>query len=160
MCKHGALFPITTEDFVDKNGKWGPKRLYGMMNGQNLAILVNIQCNNNCKILTNSGDIKNIIWYVISYITKKQAKNHSILALMAKTYVFHTDNLWHLETKTFKNAQREMIFWVMQTINHQQELAVVMVISYLMGWGDVYCSCHYTPLFQLSIFRELIRFLS
>ena len=73
------------------------------------------------------------MWYVTSYATKKQAKSHNILALMAKTYTYHEERLQGMDTDSLQDAQRKMIFQVMQTINQHQELVVVMVISYLMG---------------------------
>jgi len=31
-----------------------------------------------------------------------------------------------------------MLFRLVNTVNHEQELAAPMVMSYLMGWGDTY----------------------
>ena len=75
-----------------------------MMNGWNLAISVNVRCNNDCKILTNGGDIKNIIWYVTSYMTKKQAKSHSLSVLMVKSYAFKTDYLRNIDTNSLQDT--------------------------------------------------------
>ena len=38
-------------------------------------------------------------------------------------------------------------FWCFQTINHESKYSGPQVISYLMGWGDVYRSHHYMPLY-------------
>lgn len=154
VCKRGAPFSTAEEDFVQENRKWGPKRLYGMMNSWNPAISVNIRCNNDCKILTNGGDTKNLTWYVTSYASKKQGKSHNMSALMAKGHAYHTEWMTYLDS--LEDAQRKMLFCVLQMVNHQQEISAAMVTSYLMGWGDVYHSHHYTPLFWSSIARELL----
>ena len=45
---------------------------------------------------------------------------------------------------------------LMNALLKEQELAAVMVIAYLMGWGDIFKSHHYTPLFRSTFVRHLI----
>ena len=87
-----------------------------MMNSWNPAISVNIRCNNDCKILTNGGDTKNLTWYVTSYASKKQGKSHNMSALMAKGHTYHTERTTYLDS--LEDAQRKMLFRVLQTVNH------------------------------------------
>ncbi|OCH89790.1 hypothetical protein OBBRIDRAFT_813030 [Obba rivulosa] len=79
-----------------------------------ISILLNARCNNDGKLLTNGADTKNCTYYITKYALKKQLKHFNISAVMAKRYAYH----------------RLLLFCL--------ELAAPMVISYLMGWGDVY----------------------
>jgi len=78
----------------------------------------------------------NITYYITSYQTKKQGRNYNISAVLAKGYAYHVKQTTYLES--LRNQHRLLLFWLMQTINREQELAVPMVMSYLMGWGDTY----------------------
>ena len=72
---------------------------------------------------------------------------------MAKGYAFQgqhskkADTLW--------DEQQLLIFHLVHTINWEQELATPMVMSYLMGWNDIYWSHHYTPIFW-SLFTSTL----
>jgi hypothetical protein len=55
-------------------GKWGLKHLYGFINGWIPSILVNVQCNNDGKFLTNGGDTKNITFMSLS-IQRRSKEN-------------------------------------------------------------------------------------
>ena len=44
-------------------------------------------------------------------------------------------------------AHSQQVIRVMQAVLCKQEIAAPLVISYLMGWGDVYRSHHYTPVY-------------
>jgi len=154
-CKRKAPFQCATNDFVDEIGKWGPKRLYEYLNGWIPAVLINVRCNNDGKLLTNGEDTKNITFYVTSYTAKKQQKHHNLSAVMAKGYAFHVDHSDYLES--LRDRQRLLLFRLVHTINREQELAGPMVISYLMSWGDTYCSHLYTPIYWSSFVGGLLR---
>jgi len=117
--------------------------------------LIHCQYNNDVKLISNGHETCNIGEYVFSYTGEKQGKNHNMSALMAKGYAFHgqhcdtTESLW--------DEQHLLIFHMVHTVNHEQELATPMVMSYLMGWGDIYHSHHYTPIFWSSFTGALLR---
>lgn len=137
-CKRKAPFECALDDFVTESGKWGPKHLYSFVNGWVPGILVNVQCNNDGKLLTNGGDTKNITFYVTCYAAKKQGKHFNLSAILADGFAFHLD---HPNPEYFDNIrdnQRLLLFRLVHTINREQELAAPMVMSYLMGWGDVF----------------------
>ncbi|GJF00155.1 helitron helicase-like domain-containing protein [Phanerochaete sordida] len=83
VCKRKAPFELAQDAFVTEAGKWGPKRLFGLVNGWCPHILVNARCNNDAKLLTNGRDTKNITFYVTSYAAKKQGRNYNMSAVMA-----------------------------------------------------------------------------
>ena len=84
---------------------------------------------------------------------KKQGKNHNISVLIAKGYAFHGQ--CHDTMDSLQDEQQLLIFRLVHTRNCEQVLATPMVMSYLMGWGDIYCSHHYTPIFW-SLFTGAI----
>jgi hypothetical protein len=145
-CKRRAPFQCSADAFVDENGSWCPKRLYAYMNGWNPSVLINARCNNDLKILTNGGDARNITFYVTSYATKKQAKTHSLSAIMAKGYNYHLNHPNRDYLDHIRDNQRLLFFQLVHAISREQELSGPLVISYLMGWGDVQRSHTYSPI--------------
>ena len=153
VCKRRAPFQKSETDFVDEEGNWGPKRLHGYMNGWAPAITVNLRCNNDIKLLTNTRDTMNITYYITSYQTKKQGCNFNMSAIMTRGYAFHCKRP---NVDSLRDQQRLLLFRLVHAINREQELAAPMVISYLMGWGDTYRSHHYSPIYWGSFVAELL----
>ncbi|KAL1668375.1 hypothetical protein GGF50DRAFT_46626 [Schizophyllum commune] len=147
-CKRGAPFDSNKDDFVLSDGRWGPKRLYAFMNAWNPSIALTLKCNNDIKLLTNGAETKNITFYCTSYAGKKQQKTHSLSAVMAKGYAYHQSTSTYMDSMRDRN--RLLLSRLVQTINREQELSAPMVMSYLMGWGDVYRSHHYTTIYWTS----------
>lgn len=159
-CKRKAPFELSNVDEIDENGRWRQKRLYGYVNGYVPGILVNGRCNNDGKLLTNGADTKNITMYTTLYMAKKQGKNYNVSAVMAKGYAYHLDHLQDTGSTyvdDIRDAQRLLIFRLVHAINREQELSAPMVISYLMGWGDTYCSHHYSPVYWSSFISALLK---
>ena len=156
-CKRRAPFQLAEDDFVTETGLCGPKRLYGYINAWCPAILLNARCNNDIKFLTNGGDTKNITFYVTSYAAKKQGKNHNMSAIMAQGFAYHLDHPKPEYVDDLKDQHRLLLFRLVHTINREQELAAPMVMSYLMGWGDVFRSHIYTPIYWTSVAAALYK---
>ena len=154
ICKRRAPFEKSLVDFVDDQGNWGPKRLHGFMNGWNPALTINLRCNNDIKLLTNTRDTMNITYYITSYQTKKQGRNFNMSAVLTKGFAFHCQRPY---VDTLRDQQRLLLFRLVHAINREQELAAPMVMSYLMGWGDTYCSHHYSPIYWASFVAQLLR---
>ncbi len=154
-CKRKAPFACAEDDFVDEAGNWGSKRLFPYMNGWIPGVSVNARCNNDGKLLTNGGETKSCSFYMTGYAAKKQNKTHNISALFAKGYAFHINHSAHLDN--IRDYQRLLIFRLVNTINREQELAAPMVISYLMGWGDVYRSHVYVAIYWSSFVSALLK---
>ena len=157
VCKRHAPFKLADEDFVTETGLCGPKRLYGFVNAWCPTILLNTHCNNNIKFLTNGGDTKNITFYVTSYAAKKQGKNHNMSAIMAQGFAYHLDHPNPAYVNNLRDQQQLLLFRLVNTINREQELTTPMVMSYLMGWGDVFRSHTYTPIYWSSVVGTLYK---
>ena len=154
VCKRRAPFQISISDFVDEEGNWGAKRLHGFMNAWQPALTINLRCNNDIKLLTNTRDTMNITYYITSYQTKKQGQNFNMSAVLTKGYAYHCQRPY---IDSLRDQQRLLLFRLVHCINREQELAAPMVISYLMGWGDTYQSHHYSPIYWASFVGQLLQ---
>ncbi|KAM6491259.1 hypothetical protein JOM56_013498, partial [Amanita muscaria] len=157
VCKRKAPFECANADYVLESGKWGPKRLYAFMNGWVPAILVNARCNNDGKLLTNGGDTKKITFYVTSYAAKKQGKHFNMSAVLADGFAFHLNHPRSAYLEDIRDNQRLLLFRLVHSINREQELSAPMVMSYLMGWGDVYRSHTYSAIYWSSFVAALFK---
>ncbi len=156
-CKRRAPFEFAEEDYVKEDGRWAPKRLYRYMNGWIPDVLVAGRCNNDGKLLTNGADTKNITFYVSSYAAKKQGKIHNLSALLADGFAYDESHRRPEYLHDLREQQRLLLFRLMNSINREQELAAPMVVSYLMGWGDLKTSHTYSPLYWSSFMANLFR---
>jgi hypothetical protein len=145
------------DDFVTEAGEWGQKCLFGLINGWIPGILVNARCNNDGKFLTNGGKTKNITFYVTYYMAKKQGKNHNLLAILAQGFAYHIGHQNSGYMDDIRDSHCLLVFHLVHAINQEQELAAPMVISYLMGWGDVFQSHHYSPIYWSSFVGTLFK---
>ena len=103
--------------------------------------------------------MKNITMYVGGYLAKAQGKNFNMSAIMAKGYAYHLHHLQNVDveyTDHIQHEQRLLLFCLINSVNHKQELAAPMVISYLMEWGDCFCSHHYSPIYYTSFIYVLL----
>jgi hypothetical protein len=159
-CKRKAPFELSNVDEIDENGCWRQKRLYAYVNGYIPGVLVNVRCNNDGKLLTNGRDTMNVTMYTMLYALKKQGRNYNSSAIMAKGYAYHLDQLQHSDQTYLdglRDVQRLLLFRLVHAMNREQELAGPMVISYLMGWGDIYWSHHYSPIYCASFIAVLVK---
>ena len=150
-----STFPISEEDFIREDGSWGPKCLYKFMNTWVPALTVNVRCNNNIKLLSNSHETMNVTFYITSYQTKKQGRNFNMSAVLAKGFAYHLKRTSYNES--LRDQQCLLLFHLVNTINLKQELAAPMVMLYLMGWGDKYRSHQYTPIYWSSFVSQLLQ---
>ena len=155
VCKRRAPFEISADDFITETGLCGPKRLYGYINAWVPSILINARCNNDGKFLTSGAETKNITFYVTSYAAKKQGKTYNLSAVMADGYAYHLNHPKPEYVDSIRDQQRLLLFRLVHSINREQELAAPMVILYLMGWGDVYRSHTYSPIYWSSFVSTL-----
>ncbi|KAH7926341.1 hypothetical protein BV22DRAFT_1009279 [Leucogyrophana mollusca] len=154
-CKRRAPWELSDSEYVDEFGKWKPKRTYGFINNYCPAISTTLCCNNDMKLITNGRDTKDTAWYTTDYQTKKQNKNNNVSAVMAQSLAYHGEHSNHSQTLLDRN--RLLLFRCQHSINREMELSGPQVVSYLMGWGDTFCSHHYVPLYWSSVKAELLR---
>jgi len=138
VCKQRAPFETANKDFINENGRWGMKRLYEFINAWVPGITINARCNNDAKLLTNSRETINILFYVTAYSTKKQGRSYNLSAIMTKGFAYHAKQTTYVED--IRDQQRKLLFRLVHAVNREQELSAPMVISYLMGWKDCYHS--------------------
>ncbi len=92
ICKRNAPFPLAVDNWIDKFGKWGLKRMYSYFNNWCPTILQSIRANHDIKLLTNGVETMDIAWYITHYVMKKQNNSSNTSALLAKTLAFHHTN--------------------------------------------------------------------
>ena len=71
-------------------------------------------------------------------LQKKQGKNHNMSAIMAQGFAYHLDHPKLAYIDDLRDQHWLLLFCLVHTINREQELAALMVMSYLMGWGDIF----------------------
>lgn len=144
---------------MDEDGNCRIQRTFEYVNPWVSHFAVNLRCNNDMKFLTNGSDTRNLTFYASMYQTKKQGKNYNTSAVMTKGYEFHISQLGRSSNQihNLRNKQWLLIFRIVHAMNREQELAGPMVVSYLMGWGDVIHSHHYTNIYWSTFTRTLHR---
>ena len=153
VCKRKAPFSLANDDWIESDGRWGPKRTYGYFNNWCPAILQCLRANHDIKIITNGIETKDIAWYITHYIAKKQRESSNTSALLAKTLAFHRDT----EKRNFDllETNKKLVQRCANTLSREQELSAPEVTSYLMGWGDRYISHHFTTIPWFSVISLL-----
>ena len=143
---------------VDDKGNCQIQQTYEYVNAWAPHFAINLRCNNDIKFLMNGSDTRNLTFYASMYQTKKQGKNYNMSAVMTKGYEYHTNQLGRSGTQIhdLRNNQRLLIFQIVHTMNREQELAGPMVVAYLMGWGDVIHSHHYSNVYWSTFTRTLL----
>lgn len=154
-CKRRAPWELSETDGIDEGGAWRPKRTFEYLNNWNPDLLVFGRCNNDAKLLTNGEDTKDIAWYTSKYAAKDQSPTHNMSALLARGMAFHQSKSQHMDDMRDKN--RLMILRCFQAVNRDMEFSAPQVISYLMGWGDLFTSHRYRPLYWSSVSGALRR---
>ncbi|KAH0825765.1 hypothetical protein J3R83DRAFT_8925 [Lanmaoa asiatica] len=119
-----------------------------------LALSINLHCNNDCKLIRWVRHQKPVI--LCSFIISNQKAGEKL------QYFCSDGDGHHLKRSSNANyveglcdQQRLLLFRLVHAINQQQELAAPMVMSYIMGWGDVVRSHHYSPIYWSSFVRIL-----
>ena len=94
------------------------------------------------------------MWYSTGYQTKKkQGKSYNVSALMTKTLLYHQKNSAYLGDVCKQNWL--LVFQCFNMLNRQAEQSGPQVISYLMGWGDIFCSHQYVPVYWSALKHAL-----
>lgn len=153
-CKRKAPWQLAPETHVEADGSWGPKRSYGYVNPWNPVIATHLRCNHDLKILTNGTESCKLTFYCTCYASKKLKRSYNVSALIAKRYAF--DQSRDAESEGLQNAGRKMLIRCLETIRKEQEIAAPLVMSFLMGWGDVYCSHRFETVYWTSFVTLLL----
>ena len=149
ICKRRAPFALANDDWIESDGRWGPKQSYGYFNNWCPAILQCLRANHDIKLITNGIETKDIAWYITHYIAKKQRESSNTSALLVRTFAYHRNT----EKRNFDlvAANKKLIQQCANTLSQEQELSAPEVTSYIMGWGDCYISHHFTTIPWFSV---------
>ena len=153
VCKRRAPFPLANDDWLDADGRWGPKRTYGYFNNWCPVILQCLRANHDVKLITNGTETKDIAWYITHYVAKKQRASSNTSALLAKTFAFHRAS--EKRNSNLIATNKKLVQCCANTLTREQELSAPEVVSYLKGWGDRYISHHFETIPWFSVLSLL-----
>lgn len=154
VCKRRAPFAIAREAWVDENGNWGPKRLCDMLNTWNPGIMHCIAANHDIKMISSGKDTATITYYITNYATKKQERSSNTSALLAKAIAF--SKTADRKQNDLNVINRKLITRCANSLNCYREFSAPEVMTYIMGWGDVYESHHYVSIFWDDAMKSLL----
>jgi hypothetical protein len=153
VCKRRAPWPLEMDTSIEPNGKLHLTRRYGFLNGYCPGLLVGCRCNIDTKFNTNGEETKDAVWYCTGYASKDPEKSYNQSALLAKGFMFHQTHLKEFES--LQDQNRLLVYRCFNALNQQIELSGPQVISYLMGWGDVFCSHKYAVVYWTHMANAL-----
>lgn len=152
-CKRRAPWRVAPDDWVDENGNWGPKRIIPFLNNWNPTVLRTLRSNHDVKLIMSGGETALLTYYIANYATKKQQKSSNVSALLAKALAFvrKTEKL----QPDLKELNRKMMEKCANALNRDREFSGPEIMTYLMGWPDVYESHHYVTIYWEAAERAL-----
>ncbi|KZO92296.1 hypothetical protein CALVIDRAFT_487772 [Calocera viscosa TUFC12733] len=154
-CKRRAPFTLSNKTRVNESGDWCITRYHPFLNGWNPCIARAMRCNHDLKLLTNGEDTKDLAFYIANYAAKKQGRSYNMMGLLPSKLLYHFQDNAHIGD--IRNRNRLMLYRCFNVLNREQEKSASQCVMYLMGWGDVWQSHGYVPLYWNSVMGELYR---
>jgi hypothetical protein len=148
-CKCRAPFEVSTRDYVDEDGRWGPKRTYRYINNWCPPIMQCTRCNQDIKLITNGAETTDISFYITLYVAKRQSKSSNSSALLVKKLAFHKKRERY--NSDICRLNKRLLQRCANTLSCEQEFSAPEVISYLMAWGDRYISHYFVTIYWLAV---------
>jgi Helitron helicase-like domain at N-terminus len=148
-CKRRAPFDLSSRDYVDEDGSWGPKRTYKFINSWCPPIMQCMRSNQDIKLITSGAETINISFYISLYVAKQQANSSNASALLAKKLAFHKARERYNSDITKLN--KHLLQKCVNTLTREQEFSGLEVVSYLMGWGDRFISHYFITIYWSSV---------
>jgi hypothetical protein len=152
-CKRRVPWPLERETTVEPNGTIHLACQYGFLNGYNPGLLVGCRCNIDTKFNSNGEETKDGVWYCTGYALKDPERSYNQSALLAKGFLFHQK--YQKEVSSLCDQNQLLVYRCFNSLNQQNELSGPQVISYLMGWGDVFRSHRYVPVYWAQLAQIL-----
>jgi hypothetical protein len=155
QCKRRAPFEVSSRDYIDCNGEWGPKRTYAYINSWCPPIMQCIRANQDIKLITSGSETIDISFYISLYVAKRQANSSNASALLAKKLAFH-----HRRERYNSDVSRlnkRLLERCANTLTREQEFSGPEVVSYLMGWGDRFISHKFVTIYWSSVVSAIKR---
>jgi hypothetical protein len=153
ICKRRAPFPIAPFDWVESDGKWGPKRLCAFLNNWNPPLMITTRANHDTKLIMSGVDTNVLTWYITNYAAKKQYRSSNVSALLAKRVAYHS--VEERRRNDMLEANKRLIQRCANTLARDREFSGPEIMSYLMGWGDRFESHHYVAIYTDGIVASL-----
>jgi hypothetical protein len=153
VCKRNAPFPLSENDWVDEDGRWGSTRKYGYVNAWCPPLLQTVRANQDIKLITNGGETKDIAWYISKYVAKNQGNSSNVSALLAQRIAFHGQQERYNADVTSRN--KRLLQRCANTLSREQTFSAPEVMAYLMSFGDRKISHHFIPLYTNDIISAL-----
>ena len=145
-CKRRAPFPKADTDWVKDTGEWGPKRLCAFLNSWNPTIMRTIRANHDIKlIIGGDGQTATLTYYITNYATKKQQNSSNALALLAKRLAFIKQE--ERRQTDLNKLNKKLIQSCANCLSRDHEFSAPEIMTYIMGWPDVYLSHHYVTIY-------------
>ncbi|PPQ92734.1 hypothetical protein CVT25_015701 [Psilocybe cyanescens] len=152
-CKRRAPFHKAIDDWVDEVGNWGPKRVCELLNSFNPSIMQALRANHDLKLIMSGKDTATITFYITNYATKKQQRSSNVSALLATTLAF--SRAVDRRQTDMNLVNKRLIQRCANSLTRYREFSAPEVMSYIMGWGDIYESHHFVSIFWDAAARSL-----
>ena len=145
-CKRRAPFPKADTDWVKDTGEWGPKRLCAFLNSWNPTIMRTIRANHDIKlIIGGDGQTATLTYYITNYATKKQQNSSNASALLAKRLAFIKQE--ERRQTDLNKLNKKLIQSCANCLSRDREFSAPEIMTYIMGWPDVYLSHYYVTIY-------------
>ena len=145
-CKRRAPFTKAARDWINAAGEWGPKRLCCFLNSWNPSIIRTLQANHDIKLILGAdGQTATLTYYITNYATKKQQKSSNASALLARRLAFVKKE--ERNQTDLNKINKKLIQSCANCLTLDREFGAPEIMTYLMGWPDVYLSHHYVTIF-------------
>ena len=157
-CKRRAPFAVSSTDWVNEAGEWGPKRMCPNLNNWNPWLMRTIRANHDIKLIMNGGETCVLVLYTTNYTFKKQNRSTNASALIADRLAFQQKT--QVDGDDIQTRNKHLLQRCATALFTEREFSGPEVISYLMGWGDRFESHTYVPIYLDSAMRALKRVFS
>jgi hypothetical protein len=153
QCKRRAPFDLSSRDYVDETGEWGPRRTYAYINSWCPPIMQCVRANQDIKLITSGAETIDISFYISLYVAKRQANSSNASALLAKKLAFHKARERY--NPDISQLNKRLLQRCANTLTREQEFSGPEVMSYLMSWGDRFISHYFVSIFWDAVASQI-----
>jgi hypothetical protein len=108
----------------------------------------------------NGGETCVLLLYITNYAFKKQNRSSNASALIADRLAFHQNKQTEVETKDEEDPQwynKRLLQRCANALLTLREFSSPEIVSYLMGWEDIFESHTYIPIYMDSAIQAVKR---
>jgi hypothetical protein len=142
VCKRGAPFAVSAEDWVDESGAWGPKRACGFLNNWNNSVITCLRGNHDLKLVMNGRETCVAMLYSTNYTYKKQNRTSNASALLAEQVQRH-EHETPTEREDLLATNKRLLQRCANALFTEREFSGPEIHSLLMGWSELFESHSY-----------------